>query len=348
MSSHSLLSLNDRTNYDSEKTKQNMQDNINSYKRSLTSFKGFSSALFITEYQGNEENVLSQKLDKAGFSSSSNSNSNKEKIKFSPSLEKCLTNELLDSITNDSSNMKKRKNHNFNNYEIDLKDFNQKEENSQDFLKITKKLFIQENQENTPFKEKNKYFKECGDGPNFKVKKKNNIYEETINRFEFQLKFIENSVHNILPKSYKNLSENSNKSNCGYYNYSNNNNNQSISPFSYSNKNKNRNNNCNLLYKNMNYDYFNNNVLVSEFEPYDFEPDLNDKLSITKNENNNLPNNIKNTKNDNRINQFQHQIHKLKISDSYYGDWICNKCRSVNRGYRKACLKCGVYRNLII
>ena len=347
MSSHSLLPLNIRTNYDSENTKQTKKDSNNSIKRSLTSFKGFSSALFMTEYQGNEENIFSQKSDKAGFSSSSsNSNSNKDKIKFSPSLEKCLTSELLDSITNDSSNMKKWKNSHFNNYEIDLKDFSLKEENPQDFLKITKKLFIQENQEHTHFEEKNKDFKECDDETNFKNKKKISIYEETINRFEYQLKFIENSVHNILPKSYKKLSENSNKSNCGYYNYSNNNNNQIIFPFAYCNENKNNNNNCNYLsYKNLNNDYSNNNVTVSEFEPYDFETDLSAKLSMTKNENNNLFYNIKKN---NKTNQFQHQIHKLKISDSYYGDWICNKCNCINRGYRKACSKCGVYTNLII
>ena len=333
MSSHSLFPLNDRTNYDSEKTKQNKKDSNNSYNRSLTSFKGFSSALFMTEYQGNEENVLSQKSDKAGYSSSSNSN--KEKIKFSPSLEKCLTSELLDSITNDSSNLKKWKNHHFNNYELDLKDFSQKEENPQDFLKITKKLFIKENQEHTPFKEKNKDFKEYDDETNLKDKKKISVYEENINKFEYQLKFIENSVHNILPKSYKILSKNSNKSNSNssYYNsnnYTNNNNNQDIYPFSYSNEYKSNNNSSNYsLYKNMNNDYSNNNVIVSEFEPYDFEPDLDAKSFIIKNKNNN---HSYNTNNNNEIAQFQHQIHKLKISDSYYGDWICNECNFTNRG----------------
>lgn len=347
MSSHSLLPLNDRTNYDSEKTKQNKKDSNNSYKRSLTSFKGFSSALFMTEYQGNEENVLSQKSDKAGYSSSSNSNSNKEKIKFSPSLEKCLTSELLDSITNDSSNLKKWKNHHFNNYEFDLKVFSQKEENPQDFLKITKKLFIQENQEHTPFKGKNKDFNKYEDETNLKDKKKISVYEETINKFEYQLKFIENSVHNILPKSYKILSENSNKSISSYYNsnnYSNNNNNQEIYPFSHSNEYKSNNNRSNYsLFKNMNNEYSNNNVNVSEFEPYDFEPDLDAKSFIIKNKNNNHSYNINNN---NDITQFQHQIHKLKISDSYYGDWICNKCNCTNRGYRKACSNCGLYKNI--
>lgn len=345
MSSHSLIPLNDRANYVSEKTKQNKKDNKNSYKHSLTSFKGFSSALFMTDYQGNEDNVLSQKSNKTGFSSSSNSNSNKEKIKFSPSLEKCLTSELLDSITNDSSNLKKWKNHRFSNYEIDLKDFSQKEDNPQDFLKITKNLFIQENQEHTPFKGKNKDFIEYDDGTNFKDKKTISIYEDTIKSFEYQLKFIENSVHNILPKSYKKLSEKSNKSNSIYYNNNNypNNNNQSISPFSFSNEYKNNDNNCNYsLYKNMNNDYLNNNMNVSEFEPYDFETDLKVKSCKAKNENNAFSYNI-NT--NNKINQFQHQIHKLKISDSYYGDWICNKCNCINRGYRKACSKCGLYRS---
>ena len=348
MSSHSLLPLNDRTNYDSEKTKQTKKDSNNSNKCSLTSFKGFSSALFMTEFQGNEENCLSQKSDKAYFSSSSNSKSNKEKIKFSPSLEKCLTSELLDSITNDSSNLKKWKNHHFNNYEIDLKDFSQKEEIPQDFLKITKKLFNKENQEHTPFKEENKDCKEYDDGTNFKDKKTISIYEDTINSinsFEYQLKFIENSVHNILPKSYKKLSVNSKKNNCSFCNYPNNNN-QSISPFSNSNEYKSKDNNCKYsLYKNMNNDYFNNNVTITEFEPYDFETDLNAKSFKTKNENNKL---VYNINNNNKINQFQHQIHKLKISDSYYGDWICNKCNYINRGYRKACSKCGEYRNQII
>lgn len=345
MSSHSLFPLNDRTNYDSE-TKQNKKDSNNSYKCSLTSFKGFGSALFMTEYQGNEENYLSQKSNKTDFSSSSNSN--KEKIKFSPSLEKCLTSELLDSITNDSSNIKKWKNHLFSNYDKDLKDFSQKEENPQDFLKITKKLFIQDNQEHSPFKEKNKNsnqnsYKGCDDGTNFKDKKKISIYEETINRFEYQLKFIENSVHNILPKSYKKLSENSNKSN---YNYYNNKDNQSFSPFAYSNEYKSNDNNCIYSsYKNENINCSNNIASVSEFELYDIEADLNDKSSLTKNQSNNISYNLNNNS---KIYQYNHQIHKLKISDSYFGDWICNRCNCANRGYRKACSKCGIYKNFIL
>ena len=239
-------------------------------------FKAFSSALFMSEYQENDETVISSY-------SNSNSNNKKKKIldlNISPSLEKCLTNELLESIADDSSNIKLKKNNNL-----------PPPEQRVDNLKITKKLFNKEKENSST------------------------LYEENINGFEYQLKFIENSVHNILPKSYKKFN---NKNN--YYNNKNNNHRAS---FPYSNNNK---------YKN-NYYYNNKSPFVSIFYPNLINKNINNE-----NAGNNLSNNnyVKN--------QILHKVQNMKINENNYEDWICNNCEFFNRGYRKICANCNMYR----
>ena len=241
-------------------------------------FKAFSSALFMSEYQENDETVISS------YSySNSNSNNKKKKIldlNISPSLEKCLTNELLESIADDSSNIKLKKNNNL-----------PPPEQGVDNLKITKKLF-------------NKEKENCS-----------TLYEENINGFEYQLKFIENSVHNILPKSYKKFN---NKNN--YYNNKNNNHRAS---FPYTNNNK---------YKN-NYYYNNKSPFVSIFYPNLINKNINNE-----NAGNNLSNNnyVKN--------QILHKVQNKKNNENSYEDWMCNNCEFFNRGYRKICANCNMYR----
>ena len=290
----SILSTNEKIDVETDKKKKNDKH----YNNSINSFKAFDSVLFMSEFFGKEENLTSEKIIK-DIDNSENLSSNSYKvknspdaldIKVSPSLEKCLTSELLDSITNDSNNIKKLKIENFNNFNSHN---NEKENLSNEKinkLKITKKLFNNQNIQNNNSK--------TDDNKKMKVKEKfgKKLYEETINGFEYQLKFIENSVHNILPKSYKKIS-----------NYNNNNNNQRISSFLNSDKFKNNNN----------YGY-----------------------SFYKNENNNYSNYDNNSFNEKQIN---HQIHKLKKIDNYYGDWICQNCHYLNRGYRKTCINCSYY-----
>ena len=246
-------------------------------------FKAFSSALFMSEYQENDETVIS---------SYSNSNSNKEQKKkkildlnISPSLEKCLTNELLESMADDSSNIKLKKNSTTNNSNCP--------EQREDNLKITKKLFNKEKDNNST------------------------LYEDNNNGFVYQLKFIENSVHNILPKSYKNFN---NKNN--YYNNNKNNNHRTSFPYS-SNNNK---------YKN-NYYYNNKAPFVSIFYP-----NLINKNSNNENSGNNFSNNnyVKN--------QIISKVQNMKNNENKYDDWICYNCQFLNRGYRKICANCNMYK----
>ena len=311
MYSPSLISTNDKIDYEYEKKK-----NYKAYSNSINSFKAFDSVLFMSEYLGKEENHLSEKSIKEkenAFNYSSNSNKEKSlgevlDLKVSPSLEKCLTSELLNSITNDSNKIKKCQN------------FNEKETINK--LKITKKLFNQQNfsneQKNNNKIDNDKKLKKS------KGKRQKTLYEETINGFEYQLKFIENSVNNILPKSYKKFSNNINK------------NNQKITSFPYSDKFNSCNiNNEYLFCKNENFDHSNNNYSVYNI----FNPSFANKLNLNKNKI--LINIYEN--NEYTDKQYNHQIHKLKKIDSFYRDWICNNCQFLNKGYRKTCVNCSYY-----
>ena len=269
---------------------------------SFEPFKAFSSALFMSEYPEKEDTKIS---------SSSNSTSNKEQknknyldLNISPSLEKCLTNELLESMADDSSNYKLRKNSINNN-------INNQNENEQN-LKITKKLFG------------NKHNKEN------KEKEGNTLYEENINGFEYQLKFIENSVHNILPKSYKKFSYKNNYN--YYYNKNNYNYNNHRTSFPYSNNNKYRNN----YYSNNKNDFPNGKNKTSTVNV--FFPNLINKDNNDKNDNNYCSNNT------DVKNKILFQIQNMKSNENDYNDWVCSDCTFVNRGYRKICAKCNMYR----
>ena len=265
-------------------------------------FKAFSSALFMSEYQEKEDTL---------FSSNSNSDSNKGQkninmldLNISPSLEKCLTNELLESLTDDSSIIKLKKN--------SANDENENELGNE--LKITKKLFEQ----NTINKM---------DEKNQEKKEQNGIslYEDNNNGFEYQLKFIENSIHNILPKSYKKSNNFYNNNNYSYKKS----NHRSSFPFN----NKYKNNNYNH-YKNQNEKYYGSNNKPSASNL--FYPDLINK--------NNNENQINYSCDDNVKNQIIYQIQKAKANENSYEDWKCNNCSFLNRGYRKICSNCNIYR----
>ena len=306
MTSLSIISTNEKIELESDKKNKN----DNHCNNSVNSFKAFDSVLFMSEFLGKEENHTSEKSRKENENSekvSSNSYKGKNSpdsidFKVSPSLEKCLTSELLDSITNDSNNIKKLKIQNFNNFNNQDGKENLSNEKT-NILKITKKLFNNQNMPNNNSKTDNdKKMKQT------KEKIGKTLYEETINGFEYQLKFIENSVHNILPKSYKTIS------------------------------NKNDNNNSDKFKNNNNYDScYNkeNNNYSNYYSSYGIYNKSN--LTQTKNNINNCDNNGLNEK------QINHQIHKLKKMDNYYGDWFCDNCHYLNRGYRKTCINCSYY-----
>lgn len=303
----------------SEKKLNNDLDNNNEKKddfypkKNITDFNAFNSALFMSEFQGNEEN-LSENTNKDNKKDISNSN---QDLKLSYSYEKCLTNELLDSIVSDSSNTKKigkiiNEQANFEGNKI-TKD--EKIVNSEKILKISKNLF---SQSDILTKEKN-----------VNPQNKNTIYEENNNGFEYQLKFIENSIHNILPKSYKKSLNNSNKIKSYYYNnniYPNNNNNQNqrISSFATFNKfNIMDNYDNSSFYKNENNNNYNyiNNICISPFVS-NYDVNKNNYSFIDDNK------------------KMKYQVHKLKVDDGYSYGWKCNKCYNLNKGYRKLCVNC--------
>lgn len=275
---------------------------------SFEPFKAFSSALFMSEYQENADTLIS-----------SNSKSNSSKVQknkkildlnISPSLEKCLTNELLESMADDSSNIKLSKNSSNNNIE------NNEPEN----LKITKKLFEQ----NKP-----SINNEKNGNPKYNIvmnKDKTTLYEDDT---EYQLKYIEHSVHNILPKSYKKFNNNKrnnfNNNNFGY----NNKNYNHRSSFPYSNKYKNN------YSKNSNENCDSSNRKTNSVNI--FYPDLIDKNEDEIRENDFYSNN-------NVKNHIIYKVQNMKFNDKDYDDWICNKCSFLNRGYRKICANCNIHR----
>ena len=297
MTSASLISTNDKMDSDSDI--KNIKDNRN--YNPATHFKAFDSVLYMSEFLGNEDNQASEKSSNKENENISNLSPNSYKEfayedilnleKLSPSLEKCLTSELLDSITNDSSNKKKSQILKFNNYNNNEKLSNEKISN----LKITKKLFNQDM---------------IGDKKSNEMNRKP-LYIETINGFKYQLKFIENSINNILPKSYKKISNKILEKN-----------NSGISSFIFSNEYK----NSNYTYDKSLCKYENNDYSNKGAEYYNYNPSLDSKYN-----------------NKGIEKQTKHQIHKLKKADNFYCDWICNKCNSFNRGYRKTCVNCGYY-----
>ena len=262
----------------------------------------------MSEYQENEETLIS---------SNSNADSNKEQkskntldLNVSPSLEKCLTNELLESMADDSSNIKLRKN---------SEDNSNNNEQGND-LKITKKLFEQNKINNLN---------------NEKEKNGTTFYDDNINGFEYQLKFIEYSVHNILPKSYKKFHKN---------NFNNNNNNNYIFnknyhkiSFPYSNRYKNNYNNNYNYYKNSN-DKFNYSKDNNTHSVNIFYPNLINKNDEENNQHNDF------CENNNIKNQILTKIQEVKNTENNYEDWICNNCKCFNRGYRKICINCKIFR----
>ena len=309
---NSLYFPNFNDNMNTTLTKENSNNSLNEKDKikdlnSFKPFKAFSSALFMSEFQENDETLIS---------SDSNSTSNKEEknknildLNISPSLEKCLTNELLQSMADDSSNFKLRKNSSNNSDD-------NKQENK---LKITKKLFDQNNIDNLN-----------NDKDELKEKNGSTCYEDSNNGFEYQLKFIENSVNNILPKSYKKFHNNNIYNN----NYSFNKNNHRTS-FPFSNKYK-YNNNYNY-YKNSNEQFYYTKDKSSLANI--FYPNL-----INKNNDKYKPNNNYICDDRDIKNKILVQIQKVKDNENNYDDWICNNCEFLNRGYRKICAKCNFYR----
>ena len=264
-SSLSLMPSNN--NFNSQSEKKNINDK--SYNSPITCFKAFNSVLFMSEFIEKEEN---QSSDFSSYTNKEKILNNKDFIIRSPSLEKCLTNELLDSITNEPNNLSQEK----NNYNQNLVDSH------------SLKLFNKQNKSCLDKDNRKKITDKSKKIKKHKEKKGKTLYEEIINGFQYQLKFIENSVHNILPKSYKNASNNSNKKE--------------------------------------NLDNSNINFSLKE--------DINQDINMN-NYHNNKESNVK-------INN--HQIHKLKKINEYYGDWICSNCFCLNRGYRKVCANCSYYR----
>lgn len=309
MTSSSIIDTNDNVDI----KKKNINEKL--YNNSINCFKAFNSVLFMNEFFENEDIQVSKESNKdnenkiklSQVSNESKNSKDEKDFKISPTLEKCLTSELLDSITKDSNKNKKMINNLCNiNEPLDNEKINQTNNNNKslNYLKITKSLF---NEEKLGTEISNKEEKST---LKKKEKKGKTIYDETINGFEYQLKFIENSVNNILPKSYKEINEKNNKK---------------IYPLDFSNKLSINNNYEYSFYQKENIgDYYNvNNIFDSE------ETSLNKKENKKEKEN-------------------TLQVHKLKITDIDYSNWICKYCYCLNRGYRKVCSNCSNLKKLII
>lgn len=294
-------------------------------------FNIFNSVLFMNEYEGNEENISdntnkenikimpkSPYKEKEKEKDKDRDNVNNKDFKFSYSYEKCLPNELLNTITNDSSSTQKGekllkieeiKDGIGNDPNAGMDDSTNGADSS-NIIKISKNLFMPkdtyDSNNTNSTQDKTNYIKY-----NNQIDK-NTIYEESVNGFDYQLKFIEDSLHNVLPKSYKKNAYGLNN-NYQYINKSN----QRISSFNISNKFNDNYNNYDPFSKNEN----NNNYNYSFVSP--FSQNMNNNGYYYSNKKN------------------KYQVHKLKVTDSNYAQWKCNFCNYANRGYRKVCINCG-------
>ena len=293
-------------------------------------FNIFNSVLFMNEYEGNEENIsdntnkenikiIPKSPYKEKEKEKEKDNINNKDLKFSYSYEKCLPNELLNTITNDSNSTQKGEKlpkieeikDDKDNADDDGMGGSANGADSSNNIKISKNLFMPQDTYDSNItdstQDKTNYIKYNNEID------KNTIYEESVNGFDYQLKFIEDSLHNVLPKSYKKNVYGLNNN----YQY-NNKSNQRISSFNISNKfNDNFNNYEPFCCKNEN----NNNYKYSFVTPFD--PNMTNNGYYYNNKKN------------------KYQVHKLKVTDSNYAQWKCYFCNYVNRGYRKACINCG-------
>ena len=326
------LSLLPKNNNELKEEERKSNDKISIFDK--TDFNVFNSALFISEFQGKEE-YSSENINKENINELSNSNKKKENnnsnknIKFTYSLENCLTNELLDTIANDSNSSKKDKT-SYEKEEVKEKDNNIENNNryesinrTQDSLKIKNNFLYQPN---IATKEKNNIL--------FKLKPNNKkaVYEESINGFEYQLKFIEDSLHNVLPKSYKKSPNNIN-------NYNNSCFNKNISNF-YNNKK------LHQISSTIHPNKF-NNINNSNYSSSFFENEINNIYNFVSPFNSNSNNDcffINYSSNNNGVysnnNRIKYQTHKLKISNIKNFEWKCNYCNNINMGYRQTCINC--------
>lgn len=256
-------------------------------------FNDFNSILFLSEYQGNEKN-LSEISNKGNNFELSNSNNEKEKkfstdtIKFSISSKKCITKELIETLEKDSIEINKN-----GKMPQLIKKGSKNGSNKTHYLpKITQNFMLQIEMLT---QEKN----------NEIIKDRNILFEENINDCEYQLKFIENSLHNILPKTYKKSQLTNNSYNKG----------KIVIPFHYPTKFYINKNNYNSLFCKNEIKDNNNYPFVSPFNA----------------------NIIKNNNNKNRIN---YQIHSLKLNNSKCFKWECKFCNNNNMGNYKTCFNC--------
>ena len=291
-------------------TEEEKTINQNTPKKNKINFNDFNSALFMSEYQENEENS-SENENKENKIKLSNSNKQKEKeknfnyndFKFKYSFDNCLTNELVDTLDKGSNETKKKEKL----FKDDLLDKN----SSEDFLKISKTLLPQ-----TDTSTKKKY----DENNVIKNKNKNIVYQVNINDFEYQLKFIENSLNNILPKTYL-------KSNI---NNKNNINEKNISSFNYPNKFNNINSTSSLTSRNE-IKANNNYQFVSPFDNNKYNSSI-----LQTNKKNNINYNGNNYNND----KTNYQVHKLKLCNNKCYKWKCKICNNMNMGYCKICINC--------
>ena len=99
------------------KTKEKVPE-LNPKNDDSLNFNIFNSVLFMNEYEGNEENIsdntnkenikiIPKSPYKEKEKEKEKENINNKDLKFSYSFEKCLPNELLNTITNDSNSTQK-------------------------------------------------------------------------------------------------------------------------------------------------------------------------------------------------------------------------------------------------
>ena len=301
MTSFQILPENIELNKESILPKTpDIKDNIN--------FNAFNSSLFISEYQVDEENS-SENENKENIKKLSNSNIEKENESnnIHNSLEECLTNELIDKMDNNSN--ESRKSEKLSN--LKKPNITNFEKNSKNILDVSKNLFFDQTNISTKekFNEEKKY-----------NLKKNVVYEENNNDYEFQLKFIKNSLCNILPKTYQ-----KSKYNNYYDNLS-----HQISLFNCRNKFDNKINNNYYSFHQMKVE--DNNRILSALGNNSINNESNDSFfinsSIYKNNNNYCNSKLK------------YQVHELKLSNSKSYKWKCKNCNYINIGYCKACFNC--------
>lgn len=333
---------------DIKNVKSEEKNNGENTKSFINSFDLFNSSLFISKVSEDDKQIeiktpisfsLKNETENTLDLEEEDNNSikfdiNQESLDFILSCEKCITHDLLNALTKSSQETNKNKIFKNEEEKMSLKVTdnysNNNKENIKDFPKITNNFFSEKGNKFNVDREN--FVEDKNTRKKFiKKNKSENIFEDSVNGFQYELKYITSSVNNLIPKTHKKNkfgSYSKNTSNFIYNSYQKNKT-CKASPFILNNKH----------YYNSFY-YYNNQNKINSFY---YNENSNSNYYYSQNINSSIINIKKQVTQNIFINKRKNETKKQKEKKEY--DWLCDNCFYLNKNYHKNCINCKSPRN---